>query len=286
MLFFKNNWKAIIFPFFCLFILIIDQLILELPLIITIVKIGCFSFLHFFYVLKNKYIYTSDIYKYIINLRIELNKNNIIKPFLNKTHSTYLFWAYFFLVMLSMSKLSILMDYKQVIFSLIVILTMIVFMDAINELIRLMTNKSELSRVYTPHSLQQTRFVWQAFAKLTPICTSVGKVALTCAATSEVVYPTIFGNGQSLGPVTKMVANQHMYPDCNVPVETRFDMQYESYKSGWNSEVDQKLRPIDSRMPERILNIRSKDDMYDMSLTTNMIDALENSGTMYISTKK
>jgi hypothetical protein len=163
---------------------------------------------------------------------------------------------------------------------------MIVFMDAINELIRLMTNKSDLSRVYIPHSLQQTRFVWQAFAKLTPVCSSFGKVILTCATASEVIFPIIFGNGQSLGPITKIVANQHMYPDCNVPVETRFDMQYESYKSGWNLEVDQKLRPIDSRMPERIFNIRCKDDMYNMSLTTNMIDALETGGTISISTKK
>tara|TARA_R110001592_G_scaffold150202_5_gene376019 strand:- start:4461 stop:5318 length:858 start_codon:yes stop_codon:yes gene_type:complete len=285
MLFFKSNWKAIIFPFFCLSIVVIDQLVLELPLIITIFKIGCFSFLHFFYVLKNKYIYTSDIYQYISNLRIELNKNNIIKPFLKKTHSTYLFWAYFLLIILFISNFSILVGYKQVIFFLIVILTMVVFMDAINELIRLLTNKSELSRVYTPHSLQQTRFVWQALAKLTPVCTSFGKVALTCLVGSEVAYPIIFGNGQSLGPITKTVANQYMYPDCNLPIETRFDMQYESYKSGWNSDVDQNLRPIDSRMPERALNIRSKVDMYNMSLTTDMIDALESEG-ISISTKK
>lgn len=286
MLFIKNNWRGFLFPFFCGCIILVDQVILEIPLGLTIVKISCFSIIHYIYVLKSQYIYKSDIYNYMTNLKIELSKNNVIKPLLSKNTSTYLFWSYFLLVTLFISNFSILIGYKKFIFSLIIILTVIVFIDSLNELLRLLLNKSDLSRVYVPHSLQQTRYFWEVLAKLTPVCTSFSKVTLSFLIGSEVVYPSIFGDGQELGPITKIIGNKYIHPDCNIPIETRFDMQYESYKTRWNLDVDQELRPIDSRMPERITNICCKDDMYDLNSTTSMIEAMTSGSDISLSTKK
>lgn len=286
MLFLKNNWKAILFPFSCLIILIVDQIILQISLMISLVKIGIISLLHAMFVLKTKYVYNSDIYNYIYNLRIELNKNSIIKPFLKTSQSMYIFWLYFFLVTLFLSNFAFVIPYRKMLLSLITVLTIIVFMDCINEIFRAIINKADLNRVYTPHSLKQTRFMWKAIAKIMPACISFGKLVTATLVGTEVVGPSIVGDGQLIGPVTKTVVNNHMYPNCEVPLETRYDVQYESYKERWNSDVDKGLRPENNRMPERIYTINCKKDMLNLGLTSDMIDSLSTSQSITTPGKK
>jgi hypothetical protein len=93
MKFLFKNYKGLIYPLIILSILFFDQIIFQIPLIITLLKLFCFSILHYLYVLKTDYIYDSDIYRYLTDLKIELEKNYIIKPFLSPIQSTIIFWS-------------------------------------------------------------------------------------------------------------------------------------------------------------------------------------------------
>ena len=286
MRFFINNWKAFTYPLFCLSILIVDQLVLNVPLLLTLLKIGGLSFLHVVFVFKNKYVFDSDIYHYISNLRTELDKHNMIKPILTSSQSMYLFWFYFLILTLFLSDFVHTIEYKMLLFYSVVILTIIVFVDGINEIFRAFTNKADLNKVYTPFSLRQTRYMWKALAQLTPVCASIGKIVTGTLVGTEIIGPGFIGNGQTIGPVTKVIANDYIYPGCNITLQTKYDIAYESYKSGWNLEVNEGLRPESTRIPERVCSIKCKKDMLDLGLTDDMIGALSTSSAISISNKK
>ena len=280
----RNNWRGILFPTICGGIILSDQVLFDLPWAITLVKIFVFSILHILFVLKSKYVYNSDIYNYVTLLNIELDKNHVIKPFLTRGQASLIWWGFFFLLNLYLLRLTIIVQNLVYVHGLLVILGSIIFIDSLNEIFRTLTNKADLARVHVPYSLQQTRGVIQISTKLIPTCVNMGKVTMAVLGGTELGYPLIFGDGQKLGPVTSGVANQ-IYSDCNIPIETRNDLNYESYKVAWNNEIE-KYQLNDTLLPERHRHIRCNQHFLDLGLRKDQIEALKTPGLTPTSGKK
>jgi len=92
--FLKKNWKALVFSLSCIGIILIDQYILLLPLRITFLKIGLFAFLHALFIIKINYVFYSDIYKYMLELKTEMLRGHVYTPFLGEKQSSIIFFFF------------------------------------------------------------------------------------------------------------------------------------------------------------------------------------------------
>jgi len=145
----------------------------------------------------------------------------------------------------------------------------------------MLTNKADLGKVYVPHSLQQTRGVIKLMTKITPTCMNIAKGTVALLGASELAYPLTFGHGQKLGPVTHFVANNTY--KCSVPIETRNDSNYESYKADWN-ECIKKYGLSEIPLPERTQIIMHDRHFLDLGLQKDQIEALKTPGFTAVST--
>ena len=87
----SKNWRALIFPLLLIIILVIDR-ISGVLLTFTLSKLMLISLLHYLYVIRTKYIYNSDIYIYLSDLKHEFEKHHVITPMLSRLQATIISW--------------------------------------------------------------------------------------------------------------------------------------------------------------------------------------------------
>jgi hypothetical protein len=274
MFFLAKNWKALVFPGVCCYIICFDYFF-GFGFGISLIKILVFSFFHFLYVYKTQYIYNSDIYIYLNELKIEYERKHIIKPFLTSNQSTLITFSLLFFICIK--------DYNPFIFCFISCFACLLILDAINVFGRSLTNKAELNQVKVPVSLKQTRFMFTAFTKFTPNCVALGKLVVGSLTCSELVYPAVVGNGNTLGPVMKIIDNNLLHPDLKLPIETKLDHCYESYKADFD-----KFRPESKPLPDRTQILFEKQDILNLGVTAGQIEIMTGnmSSTSPVSFKK
>jgi hypothetical protein len=105
--FLRNNWQALVFPLLILSCIFFDQVVWRLPLVVTLFKLTLLGVAHYVYVLKTMYLYNSDIYRYLGNIKAEREKNytmdSLFSPLVSKAQYRYFnincsftdFWKYF-----------------------------------------------------------------------------------------------------------------------------------------------------------------------------------------------
>ena len=258
MFFLRNNWKGLFFPISCLCIFFFDYFVGN-SFYFTLIKLLIFSLFHVLYVYKTEYVYDSDIYRYLNDLKFEYERNHIIKPFLtyNQVSIVYicLVITFCFRPFESFSLIS---------FSF---LSALLIIDALNIFLRSLTNKAELKNVKPPISLMQKRFVFTTLTKLVPHCAAASRLVIGMGVTTEIAYPSIFGNG--IGPVTKFVGNNILYTDLKVPIATKLDSMYESFRH------EELIRPEgEPPLPERTCNLRKEQDLLDLGVSQSSIDSM------------
>ena len=92
-LFIKKNWKFLLFPILILFVLIFD-FIIGINFTITVFKILFLSLIHYFFVLRTKYVFESELIDYYARLKLEYESNKIMYPLLTPLMSKLLFWIF------------------------------------------------------------------------------------------------------------------------------------------------------------------------------------------------
>jgi len=271
--FIKSTWKAFVFPISCLFILILDQYFLDISLSITVFKLSIFSLLHFILVLKTKYVYDSTVYTYLSLLKLEYNKNYIIKPILTNNQITILFYIYLFVFTIVSLKITYFLEYKLYLQTLWFLLSIFFIFNCFFEIFRTLTNKADLQKVFVPHQLMQTRKMWQFFTKIAPTCSAFSKAVPAALLFIEVGIPQACNIPHTIGPLTKGVANNFVYPDCSLPIENRLELNYETFKKEYNTAIENKLY-IAEKLPERSFKILHKDDFRKMKISESIIEAI------------
>lgn len=260
MFFLRKNWKGLFFPISCFCIFFFDYFVGN-SFYFTLIKILIFSLLHALYVYKTEYVYDSDIYRYLSDLKFEYERNHIIKPFLtyNQVNMVYICLV----ITLCFRPFE---SFSLISFSFFCAL---LIMDSLNIFLRSLTNKAELKNVKPPISLMQTRFVFTTLTKLIPHCTAASRFVIGMGGTTEIAYPLILGDGNSIGPATKLIGNNILYTDVKVPVETKLDSMYESFKH------QDLIRPEgEPLLPERICNLRKEQDLLDLGVSQGDIDSM------------
>jgi hypothetical protein len=265
MKFIKSNWKGLLFPIICCCIIAFDYYF-DNPFVLSLVRILIFSFFHFLYVYKTKYVYDSDVYRYLDALKTEYERKHIIKPFLSDTQSTTA------LVLLVLSVC--VKDVHPLIYAVMLPCASLLIMDSINIFMRTLTNKAELNSIRSPASLTQVRFVFTWMTKITPNCKALGRFTAGALTMSEVVYPKFLCNDNTLGPVVKMVDNKILHPELKLPIETKLDHNYESYRSEFA-----KYRPNSIPLPDRTQILFTKNDILDLGVDKGHIESMISSSS-------
>ena len=222
----SKNWRALVFPIGIILIVLVDFMI-GMSFIVTTFKIFIFSLLHYLYVLRTKYIYNSDIYIYLSDLKEEMSRNYVIKPFLPHRVFQGLCLITYIGTLGGLYFMYFLFFNHSWFWVVLSIFYLIILCDIFIELLRLWTNKADLNRVRVPHSLQQTRGMWKLLTKVGPTCAKTITGVGTLVATSEVGYPMMSGGPLTIGPLTHYHVNNHLYTDLACPIVTRFDITYE-----------------------------------------------------------
>jgi len=260
MFFLRNNWKGLFFPISCFCILFFDYSIGN-SFYFTLIKILILSLLHALYVYKTEYVYDSDIYRYLNDLKFEYERNHIIKPFLtyNQVNMVYICLV----ITLCFRPFE---SFSLISFSF---LSALLIIDSLNIFLRSLTNKAELKNVKPPISLMQTRFVFTILTKLIPNCAAASRFVIGMGVTTEIAYPSMLGDGNCIGPVTKFIGNNILYTDIKIPVETKLDSMYESFRH------QDLIRPEgEPPLPERIGNLRKEQDLLDLGVSQGDIDSM------------
>lgn len=270
-IFLEKNWKFLLFPFSCCFIICIDR-ILHYPLYLTLAKIFIFSCLHFLYVLRTKYVFDSDIIRYYACLKYEFEKGHTTDGFLSPKSARYIFYFYYIVALYLM----FIVSYDSSVYEFVILNTIwhvvffsIFFTDFSIEVYRSKTNTADLSKVPLPASLSKVRFFSGMISKFTilaPTCAKAGGVALSAFGICEMGIPTLRGGFNKQGPLTNYYLNNFEYNDLACSIETRADTNFESAWHGYEEDVkagnlqenplNQRIRPI--RRPSDLIGL-SKD---------------------------
>jgi len=260
MFFLRNNWKGLFFPTSCFCIFFFDYSIGN-SFYFTLIKLLIFSLFHALYVYKTKYVYDSDIYIYLNDLKFEYERNHIIKPFLTYNQVTIIYICLVITFCFQPFE-----SFSLISFSF---LSALLIIDSLNIFFRSLTNKAELKNVKPPISLMQTRFVFTTFTKLIPNCVAASRFVIGTGIATEIVYPVVLGDGNRIGPVTKFIGNNILYTDLQVPVLTKLDSMYESFKH------QDLIRPEgELSLPERTCNLRKEQDLLDLGVSQGDIDSM------------
>ena len=256
---FMKNWRALAFPIGVIFIIFVD-FIIGTPFIVNISKILILSILHYIYVLRTKYVYNSDIYIYLSDLKEEMNRNNVIKPFLSRNFFQGLCLVTYFGTFCGLYFMDFLLSDYSWVWILLSLSYCIILFDVIIELLRLWTNKADLNRVKVPHSLQQTRGMWKFLTRTGPACAKIAAGVGTLVAISEVGYPMASGGPLKIGLLTHYHVNNQLYTDLAFPVETRFDITYEYAWHLNEQNVNQGVKEYNP-LKKRTFNITSPSEL-------------------------
>lgn len=221
-----KNWRALLFPLVLSIVILIDY-ILEVPLALTLFKITLMSLVHYLYVLRTKYVYNSDIYIYLSDLKNEFEKHHVITPILSRTNFAILSWLSLIGTLSALHFIDFHSPYAVSVWSTLSIVYILLICDVIMEIIRIWTNKANLTKVKVPFSLQQTRGMWQVLSKVGPACVKVAVVVAPTLGLLEIGYPLVSGGPNNLGPLTTYYVNNQLYSDLEYPIKTRFDVMYE-----------------------------------------------------------
>jgi hypothetical protein len=263
--FFISNYKAILFPVGVVTIFFFDQVIMKLPLELTVLKIFFISILHLLLVFRTNYLYDSDVYAYLSALKAERQKCFIIKPILSKLQTIIVFWLTLILfVIVSQCSLG---DYTTVSYGLLLFFFSILFLNSINEILRNLTNRVDFNRIKVPASLSQRRYVISALqfgTKVTPICLNTIKVFGAGIGLSEVGIPLVTGGPNAIGPGTCWITNRmYAHNDMTCPIVTRLDVIAEhayhinekSFKDGLIKENPMGKRMFPLTTPKQLFKL-------------------------------
>jgi hypothetical protein len=231
-----------------------------MPFIVTIFKIFILSLLHYLYVLRTKYIYNSDIYIYLSDLKEEMNRNHVIKPFLSRNLFQGLCLITYIGTLSGLYFMDSFFSNYSWVWTVLSLFYLIILSDVLIELLRLWVNKADLNKVKVPHSLQQTRGLWKFLAKAGPTCAKLAAGSGTLVAMSEVGYPMISGGPLKIGPLTHYHVNNHLYTDLAFPIETRGDIAYEHAWHLNEQNVNQGVKEYNS-LKKRTFNITSPSEL-------------------------
>jgi hypothetical protein len=169
----------------------------------------------------------------------------------------------------------------------IFILTLLLIIDSLNNILRIYTSKADLNKVYTPHSLQHTRGMFQMLTKIGPICTASGKVFLGAFVTSEVIIPQVLGSPINIGIGTKFVANNIIYKNLEFPISNRYAMAFESIRHQVNTEIDMSFRSENDQINPRTRSLVRDKDFQDLNLGPEVIELIKSSaGSISMTQKK
>jgi hypothetical protein len=213
-------------------IIFFDQILMEFPIELTIFKVLVVSLLHVLFVMRTKYVYNSDIYIYLSDLKKAREECFIIKPLLSDLQSGILFWLSFVLF-LGITYFGL--GQSNLLNGLLLLCFSTLLLNGFNEILRNLTNKAELSRVAVPPSLQQRRFmptIAQFGAKAAPLCGNALRTVGAGIGISEVALPFVTGGPNNIGPITRWATNK-MYAGNKMtcPINTRLDVMAEH---AWN----------------------------------------------------
>jgi len=264
--FIKKNWKGLFAPVSCLFITLFDYLIGN-SFYFTLIKILIFCLLHALYVYKTEYIYDSDIYLYLGRLKYEYERHHVIKPFLTLTQIT--------LIYISLAASFCLQSFdffKPFYLSVFSILFALLILDSLNIFLRSLTNKAELKNIKPPPSLMQTRFMFITFIKYIPYCVAGSRLVVGTLALTEIAYPMGCASNNRIGPITRLWTNKVLYPELTIPLETRLDVMYESFKYD-NNECY--IRPKgEPPLPERTCTLSEEQDLLNLGVSQGIINSM------------
>jgi len=141
------------------------------------------------------------------------------------------------------------------------------------ELFRAATCTANLSKIFVPHTLRQTRHMFKFLTKIWPICTALAKGISSFIGISEIIYPMTFGDLYTIGPLTKIAANNIIYPECKFPIRNKFELHYESYKTRHNEAIEDGTC-MSEILPERHIFIDHREDFKKMGISESTIEAI------------
>jgi hypothetical protein len=129
-----------------------------------------------------------------------------------------------------------------------------------------------LENIKPPPNLMQTRLIFTTLIQYGPNCVAALRLVVGTLALTEIVYPRGCGNGSRIGPKPCGWTNKVLYPELIIPVETRLDVMYESFKYD-NNECF--IRPKgEPPLPERICVLRREQDLLDLGVFQSDINSL------------
>jgi hypothetical protein len=185
--------------------------------------------LHYFLVLRTKYIFESDLSRYAKEYSEFYEKDMVLSPLLSKKVWVLLFLlAYLILVLFS---IDIPLVSNKILGLFFLGITLIMVMDLFYEFLRFYTNKRSKNRIKIPISLSQVRFlggVVEVVVKTQPLCLKIAGSLLSVLGATEFFLPLALGGPNNIGPATNIAANAY-YSSHNmpVPIRTRLDIVYE-----------------------------------------------------------
>jgi hypothetical protein len=202
------------------------------------------------------YLYNSDIYRYLGNIKAEREKNytmdSLFSPLVSKVLSTAT--LILTVALLIFGNIFPSADWLETAWVAMGILYITLIVESTVEIIRLYTNKADFSRAPIPKSLQPKPFRYEqrrcmkqylvlrcqqlieqgfhrgleyASTNIGPMCKQFAKCVPYLVCVSEFAIPTATEGFGSTGPLTKYYINNWLYTDLAYPVQTKFDVAYE-----------------------------------------------------------